>query len=305
MKLSLLKAAVATLALSLLMAGWGRAQEDSSKPAFTEPTVDRIKRTGEIRIGYGSAVPFSYVDTQGNVVGYSIDICKAVTAQISKELAIPELRIIYVPRTPSNRVQLLNDGTIDIECAASTNTPERSKVAAFSPPLFATRSRYVSLAENNINSLEDLRGKSISVVLGTVNIAQILQISREQKLGLVSVPVAEVAEAFDLVTQGRVSAFAMDDILLYSLVAESPSPESYRISSESLSKVSYYGLMTRVSDAQFAELVANKIRLLYRTSGMQEIYDRWFNQPIGETRYNLNLPMSEDLKEALAETAQQ
>lgn len=299
MTLSLFKVALATLGLSFAMAGWAASEEDT-KPAFTQPTIERLKQTGEIRIGYGSSPPFSYRDANGNVMGYTIDLCKAIAAEIGKELSIPELRIVYLPRTPSNRIQLLNDGSIDIECAASTNTPERAKVAAFSPPLFATRSRFVSLAKNNINSLEDLRGKSISVVLGTVNIAQILQISREQKLGLVSVPVTEVNEAFKLVTDGRVSAFAMDDVLLSSLVAQSEAPEDYRISGESLSKVSYYGLMSRVSDAPFAQMVAKHLRQLSQTPAMQEIYDRWFMKPIGERGHILNMPMSEELKAALA-----
>ncbi|MFD1745386.1 amino acid ABC transporter substrate-binding protein [Rhizobium helianthi] len=259
-----------------------------------------MRSTSKIIIGYGTAPPFSFQNANGEVVGYSIDLCKAMVEEMRKELRLAKLRIEYVSRTPANRLQLLNDGTMDLECSSSTNTPERRKVANFSPPHFIMQTRFVSLARSNIRSIEDLRGKSISVVLGTINIGQILQISRDRKLGLISVPVGEVQDAFDLVTAGKVSAFAMDDVLLYNLVEESGRPQDYVVSDANLTTAAPYGFMSRLHDAEFSDLVKRTALRVYRSPEMQVIYDRWFMKPIGEKRHVLNLPMSEELKASFA-----
>lgn len=278
----------------------GASAQEAAGQIQVKPTVERMRETGKIIIGYGTAPPFSFKDVQGEVAGYSIDLCSAMVEEMRKELNLPGLKIEYTPRTPSNRLQLLNDGTIDIECASSTNTPERRKVANFSQPHFIMQTRFVSLARNNIHSIDDLRGKSISVVLGTINISQILQISRERKLGLVSVPVSEVKDAFNLVTIGKVSAFAMDDVLLYNLVAQSGQPQSYVVSSENLTEPAPYGFMTRLNDPEFAALVNRSLSKIYHSPKVQQIYDRWFMQPIGDTNHILNLPMSKELKASFA-----
>ncbi|WP_234906010.1 amino acid ABC transporter substrate-binding protein [Affinirhizobium pseudoryzae] len=285
--------------LLALLPGLAMASADAPAESAVPSTIERLRQTQVLRVGYGSAEPFSFTTSSGDIVGYSIDLCKAMAVEIRQMLKLPALDIQYVFRTPANRLQLLNDGSIDIECNASTNTPERRKAAAFSPPHFFTQTRFVSLAKNNIRTLEDLRGKSVSVVLGTVNIGEILQASRERKLGLVSVPVQEVREAFDLVSTGKASAFAMDDILLYNLIARSGRPEDYRVGDDPLSEPAAYGFMTRVNDTEFAGLVADALKQVYGSPQMREIYDKWFMRPIGDGHYTLNMPMSARLKGSL------
>lgn len=263
-------------------------------------TIERLRETRILRVGYGSAPPFSYLSNDGKVVGYSIDLCAAMAKEIQAMLGLPDITIEYTFRTPANRVQLLNDGRMDIECNASTNSIDRRKVVSFAPTHFISQTKVVSLAKNNIQKLDDLRGKSVSVVLGTVNVSQILQLSREKKLGLISVPVSQIKEAFDLVKDGRVSAFAMDDVLLRNLVYQTGSPADFVISSEAIAQPESYGFMTPVNDPQFAELVAASLRKVYRSPQMQSIYDRWFMQPYEGSNYSLNLPMSEELKASLA-----
>ncbi len=170
----------------------------------------------------------------------------------------------------------------------------------FTPPHFIAQTKVVSLARNNINRIDDLRGKSVAVVLGTVNVSQILQLSRERKLGLVSVPVNEVREAFELVKSGRVSAFAMDDVLIRNLIAQTGNPDDYVVSSEAISEPQPYGFMTRINDPQFAELAATALRSIYRSPQMQEMYDRWFMQPFEGSPQGLNLPISDELKASFA-----
>lgn len=287
------------LALFSLLASFCVARAEPNN-LFNGSTIERIRETRILRIGYGSTPPFSYKASDGTIIGYSIDLCKAMAAEIKEQLGLPELALEYVHRSPSNRIQLLNEGGMDIECNASTNSAERRRAAAFAPTHFISQTRLVSLARNNIRQLEDLRGKSVGVVLGTVNVSQILQLSRERKLGLVSVPVSEIKEAFELVKNGRVSAFAMDDVLLRNLVIQTGAPTDYVISPEMIAEPEPYGFMTRINDPQFAQLVATSLRKIYRSPQMQEIYDRWFMQPFGGSSYSLNLPMSDELKAALA-----
>lgn len=283
--------------LLLLPSTLALAETDLS---FNGSTIERLKETRVLRVGYGSAQPFSFKTSSGEVVGYSIDLCRAMARKMQAMLDLPELSVELVQRTPANRIQLLNDGGIDIECNASTNVADRRKAVFFTPPHFISQTKIVSLARSNINRIDDLRGKSVAVVLGTVNVSQILQLSRERKLGLVSVPVNEVREAFELVKSGRVSAFAMDDVLIRNLIAQTGNPDDYVVSSEAISEPQPYGFMTRINDPQFAELAATALRSVYRSPQMQEMYDRWFMQPFEGSAQALNLPMSDELKASFA-----
>jgi glutamate/aspartate transport system substrate-binding protein len=279
--------------LLLLSAGMASAE-------FATPTLQRIKETGEIRIGYGVTSPFSFKTTQGDVAGYSIDLCRLLSEKLRERLQMPKIDIEFVPRTPSNRIQLLNDGVMDIECNASTNTAERRKSASFAVSHFFGAARYVSLAKNDLKTLADLKGRSVGVVLGTVNVSDINEINRSQKLNMSIVPVESLQSAFDMVTDGRVSAFSMDEVLLSMMIAQSKTPSEYRISSEKVSDEQPYGFMMRLNDEAFTDAVNQSLTEIYKSPQMPQIYARWFQQPAGGTGVNLNLPMSATLKGALA-----
>ncbi|WP_249977801.1 amino acid ABC transporter substrate-binding protein [Vreelandella olivaria] len=258
-------------------------------------TLERIKETGMLRVGYGDTAPFSYQDGEGNVLGYSIEICQRLTAQLQRQLNLPSLDITYVYRTPSNRVQLLNSGDIDIECNASTNNAERRRSADFTLSHFFVSVRYVALQENGFKTLQDLAGRSVSVARGTVNVGQINQANREQRLNLLIVPADTLQEAFDLVTEGRVAAFAMDDILLSTMVAESDDPTAYVLSEEAITPMEPLGFMVRRNDTEFADVVNSALRQIYSSTDMQAIYERWFLQPLPDRGITLNVPMSDVL----------
>lgn len=260
-------------------------------------TLDRIEETGVLRVGYGDTAPFSYVDSQGNVVGYSIDICQRLAEQLKVNLGLSSLEIAYVPRTPSNRVQLLNSGDIDIECNASTNTVERRRSALFALSHYFVTVRYVALRDSNFKTLQDLAGQSVSVARGTVNVGQVNQANRAHRLYLSVVPADTLQEAFDLVTDGRVAAFAMDDILLSMMMAESGNPDAYVLSNESLTESQPLGFMMRLGDEAFAEQVNKALHAIYTSPDMLFIYDRWFRQPLPGKDITLNVPMSEVLAE--------
>ncbi|GEN26602.1 amino acid ABC transporter substrate-binding protein [Halovibrio variabilis] len=262
-------------------------------------TLERIEETATLRVGYGDAAPFSYLDNQGQVVGYSIDICQRLAKQLKATLGLSSLEIAYVPRTPSNRIQLLNRGDIDIECDASTNTVERRRSALFALSHYFVTVRYVALRESGLKTLADLAGQSVSVARGTVNVGQVNQANREQRLYLSVVPADTLQEAFDLVTDGRVAAFAMDDILLRAMIAESENPDAYTVFAEPLTASQPLGFMMRLGDDAFAEQVNKVLRAIYTSPEMESIYDRWFHQPLPGKGITLNVPMSEALADHL------
>ncbi len=279
--------------LIIMLLGGGTAQATTAIN-----TLERIKATGVLRVGYGDTAPFSYMDGQSNkVVGYSIDICQRLAEQLQKQLNLPSLDITYVPRTPSNRIMLLNSGDIDIECNASTNTPERRRSAQFALSHFFVSVRYVALQQNNFKTLQDLAGRSVSVARGTVNVGQINQANRQQQLNLSVVPVDTLQQAFDLVADERVAAFAMDDILLSTMIAEADNPERYALSDEAVSPMEPLGFMMRLGDDAFAEHVNTALEQIYTSTDMPLLYQRWFQQPLPGKGITLNVPMSAMLAE--------
>jgi glutamate/aspartate transport system substrate-binding protein len=267
----------------------------SSAAASEIDTLQRLSETGTLRVGYGDTAPFSYQDEDGNVLGYSIELCQRVAAQLQQQLNLPKLDIEYVFRTPGNRVQLLNSGEIDIECNASTNNAERRRSADFSLSHFFVSVRFVALKENQFFTLQDLAGRSVSVARGTVNVGQINQANREQQLNLSVVPVETLQEAFDLVTEGRVAAFAMDDILLSTMIAESEDPSAYSLSEEAVTAEEPLGLLMRQGDQAFVEQVNQALREIYQRGDILALYERWFLQPLPGKGITLNVPISETL----------
>lgn len=296
-----LKTLSRTIAFAAVLFGAGQllAAAPGDEAATAAPTLDRIRDTGRIRIGYGDTAPFSYRLSDGQVVGYSIDLCKEVSEKLRAQLGLTELQIDYVYRTPRNRVQLLNDGKIDIECNASTNSPERRHSAAFALSHFYASTRYVSLTRHGLQTVDDLRGRSVSVALGTVNVGQINELNRDRSLNLSIVPADGLQAAFDLVANGQVSAFAMDDVLLSAMIAQIGRPQDFSLSSELVSAVQPYGFMMRLGDDAFKEAVNTALTQIYRDPKMVEIYRRWFEAPIPPHGVDLRQPMSPRLQQAL------
>ncbi|HEY0294393.1 MAG TPA: amino acid ABC transporter substrate-binding protein [Bordetella sp.] len=281
------------LAAALLTAGLSHAQ---TPPAST---LERIRQTGVLRIGFGYAQPFAYIEANGTVTGYSIELCGRLAETLRVQLALPRLDIQYSRLAPNNRISQLNSGAIDIECGASTNSPERRASVTFGPSHFITDSRYVSLAANALRTIDDLRGKSVAVVLGTTNVGDIARLNRERRLNLSVVTTHTNQDAFDLITQGKVSAFPMDDVLLHMLVGASGNPDRYAVSDETLAPPQAYGFMMRRNDPDFVQAVDAALRNIYASPDMPALYDRWFNEPLPGSGVNLHLPMSPTLRRAL------
>jgi glutamate/aspartate transport system substrate-binding protein len=265
-----------------------------------EGTLKKIKDSGAITIGHRDAsVPFSYYDDKQRPVGYSMDLCMKVVDAVKSELKMPNLKVNYQLVTSANRIPLMANGTIDLECGSTTNNLARQEQVGFATTHFVTANRFVTKRAAKISKLADLKGKTVVSTAGTTNIKQITEINAAQNLGMNIISANGHPEAFQMVETGRAVAFVMDDILLYSLVSQSRSPKDYVISSEALS-VEPYGIMLRKDDAAFKKVVNGAINNLYKSGEINKIYDKWFTKPIPPKNINLNLPMSAQFKKVVA-----
>jgi glutamate/aspartate transport system substrate-binding protein len=284
-----MKTAFALLA-ALAFAGTAAAQEG---------TLKKIKDSGSITIGHRDAsVPFSYYDDRQQPVGYAMDLCHRIVDAVKKDLKLPKLEVKYQLVTSANRIPLMANGTIDLECGSTTNNLEREKQVAFTITHFVTANRWIARKSAKLKSLDDLKGKTIVSTAGTTNIKQITEINGEKNLGMNIISANGHPEAFQMVETGRAAAFVMDDILLYSLAAQSRNPKNYEISKVALS-VEPYGIMLRKDDPAFKKVVDAAMVNIYKSGEINKIYDKWFRKPIPPKGINLNVPMSDQFKKVV------
>jgi glutamate/aspartate transport system substrate-binding protein len=269
-------------------------------PAIAQDTLKKIKDTGTITIGHRDAsIPFSYYDDQQKPVGYSMDICARIVEDVKKAVGNPNLKVAYQLVTSANRIPLMANGTIDLECGSTTNNISRQEQVSFTNTHFITANRWVFKKSANLNSLNDLKGKTIVSTAGTTNIKQMTELNTAQNLGMNIMSANGHPEAFQMVETGRAVAFSMDDILLYSLAAQSRNPAEWAISKEATS-VEPYGIMLRKGDAAFKKVVDDSTANLYKSGGINAIYDKWFQKPVPPKGINLNVPMTDALKKVFA-----
>ena len=288
-------------AIAILASSLGAGFLAASVSAQTlDGTLKKIKDSGTITLGVrDSSIPFSYLDDNQKPVGYSIDLCMKIVDAVKAELKMPNLNVVMQPVTSATRIPLMANGTIDLECGSTTNNLERQQQVSYVDTTFVTANRLVSKKSSKINKLEDLKGKTLVSTSGTSNLKQVTQLNGDKNLGINVVTASDHSNGFQMVESDRAAAFAMDDILLYSLVASSRSPGDYTISSEALS-VEPYGIMVRKGDPAFKKVADNAIVAVFKSGEINKIYNKWFMAPIPPKNINLNLPMSDILKKVIA-----
>ena len=288
-----LKVLLPTIAAASFLAGPALAQDLTG-------TLKKVKDTGTITLGHReSSLPFSYYDDRQQVVGYAMDLCARIVEGVKTELKLAQITTRLNPVTSATRIPLMANGTIDLECGSTTNNLERQKQVSFTITHFVTANRFVSKKSANLKTVEDLKGKTIVSTSGTTNIKQITEIGAQKGLNLNILAAKDHAEAFLMVETGRAAAFVMDDILLFSLVAGSKSPQDYVISTDALS-VEPYGIMLRREDAPFKKVVDQAMTATYKSGAINPIYEKWFLKPIPPKNINLNVPMSDAFKKVIA-----
>lgn len=283
--------ALATLSLAMLNIHPGQAASQ---------TLEKIKEVGKIAFGYREAsIPFAYLGADNKPTGLSLELCAAVAGKIKSELKRPALEIEYIPVNASNRIPLLQNGTIDIECGSTTNTAERQKQVSFSIATYVASPRWLVAAASPVTELNGLDGQTIVVTQGSLNLAGAHKIIADQKLNAKIVQAKDHAESILMLRTDRAAAWFEDDILVAGLVANSPDPKVYRMLPVTYAPT-YYGLMTRREDPEFKALVDAVIREKMASGEFNKLYSKWFESPIPPKGQSLMLPMSDAMKARVA-----
>jgi len=263
------------------------------------PTLDKVKASGSVTVAYReSSIPFSYLDDKAQPTGFGWEICARVVDQLKKATGRADLKVQAQAVTSANRIPLLQNGTIDIECGSTTNNSERQKQVAFATNYFYTGTRFLVKAGAPVKSLDDLKGKTVVSTTGTTNFRVIRNLNEEKKLGIELAGAKDHAESALLVQTGRALAFAMDDILLYGLKASAANPADFDVVGEAI-QVEPYAIMLRKDDPAFKKLVDDTIAGLVRSGEFEALYKKWFQSPIPPKGINLNAPMSKELRDNL------
>jgi len=263
-------------------------------------TLKKIKDTGAITIGYReSSIPFSYLDDKQQPIGYAMDLCTKVVDAVKTELKIPNLKVNLQPVTSSNRIPLLQNGTIDMECGSTTNSVARQQQVAFGPTYFVINVSAAVKKNSGIKSMADLNGKTISTTSGTTAVPLLKQYEKTKNADIKEIYGKDHAESFLLLTQDRTAAFVMDDILLAGQIANSSNPGDYMILPESL-RTEPYSMMLRKDDAQFKALVDKTVGGVMKSGEIHKLYTKWFTSPIPPKGVNMSFPETQPIKDAFA-----
>jgi glutamate/aspartate transport system substrate-binding protein len=284
------------LCAALLVSASAALAQDNTAAAPSEriDTLKRVKDTGAITIGVREAsVPFSYIDAQKQPQGYSIDLCLKIADAIKTELKMPRLDVRFLPVTSSNRIGMVKSGKVDLECGSTTNTRDRQKDVAFSYTTFVAGIKMLARKSSNINSVEDLRGKTVVVTKGTTSETMLKQLNEDRVLKLEILETKDHNESFADIADGKAVAFPMDDVLLYGLISKAVKPDDFAVVGKYLS-VEPYGIMMRKDEPAFERLVDRTLVDLFQSGEVRRIYARWFST------HELTVPMNQYLKEAFA-----
>jgi ABC-type amino acid transport substrate-binding protein len=267
--------------------------------AQAETTLEKVKQSGVIGVAYReSSIPFSYLDDKAQPVGFGFDICNKVVEAVKKSTGRADLKVQLQSVTSANRIPLLQNGTIDIECGSTTNNSERGKQVAFATNYFYTGTRFLVKAGTPVKSLADLAGKPVVSTSGTTNYKILRNLNEEKKLGIDLLGAKDHAESALMVQTGRAVAFGMDDILLYGLKASAANPAELAVVGEAI-QVEPYAIMVRRDDPAFKKLVDDTIAALIQSGEFEALYKKWFQSPIPPKGINLQAPMSQELRDNL------
>ena len=279
---------VAAGVAACLLAAPASAQESA--------TLKKIKETNTISLGHReSSVPFSYYDDKQQVVGYSYDFQKKVVEAVKKELNLPNLQIKMTPVTSQNRIPLVQNGTIDLECGSTTNNLERQKQVDFTTTVFIIGTRLLTKKDSGIKDFADLKGKNVVTTAGTTSEKLLRAMNDEKKMGMNVISAKDHGESFLTLESGRAVAFMMDDALLAGERAKARNQADWVIVGTAQSKEAY-GCMLRKGDAGFKKLADSAISAALKADGEAE-FKKWFQAPIPPKGVNLNLPLSDDMKD--------
>ncbi len=259
-------------------------------------TLKKIKDTGVITLGVReSSIPFNYNLGGVRQVGYSYDINMKIVDAIKKKLNIPNLEVKEIPITSQNRIPLLQNGLIDIECGSTTNNLERQQQVAFTNTIFIIGTRLLTRKDSGIKDWADLKGKNVVTTAGTTSERLLRKMNDEQHLGMHIISAKDHSQSFLTLESGRAVAFMMDDALLYGERAKARNPSEWVVVGKPASREAY-GCMLRKDDPELKTLADTVIAELMKSGAIRTLYTKWFMQPVPPKGLNLDFPLSDDMK---------
>ncbi len=290
MKKSFLAGTAAAIALAFGAAG----------AAHAEDTLKKIKDSGSVTMGVReSSGALAYTLGDGKYTGFHYDVCQKVIADIQKQLGMAKIDIKYQPVTSQNRIPLVQNGTVDIECGSTTNNAARQKDVAFAPTLYVEEVRIAVKANGGINNIAQLNGKTVATTTGTTSVQLLRKNKRAQGMDFKELNGKDHSDSFLLLESGRADAFVMDGQILAGLISKAKNPADYKIVGEPLS-VEPIAIMYRKDDPGFKKAVDDSVRALAKSGEVAKLYDKWFIQPIPPANTRVGLPASDATKAAWA-----
>jgi len=284
-------ARLATLTMAVgLLCGTAQAAEPLTG------TLKKIKDTGVITLGVrDSSIPFNYNLGGVRQVGYSYDINTKIVEAIKDQLKMPNLQVKEIPITSQNRITLLQNGTIDIECGSTTNNLERQKQVGFTDTIFIIGTRIMVKKDSGIKDWADLKGKNVVTTAGTTSERLLRKMNDDEKLGMSIISTKDHGQSFLTLESGRAVAFMMDDALLYGERAKAKNPNDWVVVAKPQSREAY-GCMIRKDDPQFKKTADTVIAGMMKDGSINSLYTKWFMQPVPPKGLNLDFPLSDDMK---------
>ena len=286
MKKHLLALAITTLAASATF-------------AQANDTLAKIKNSGAITLGVRESSGLSYTLGNGKYVGFHTEMAEHIIADLQKQLGLSKLEIKYQPITSQNRVPLVTNGTVDLECGSTTNNTARAKDVAFAVTTYVEEVRIATKANSGIQSVKDLNGKTVATTTGTTSVQTLRKHERAGGIDFKEVLGKDHADSFLLLETGRADAFVMDGSILAGNISKAKNPADYKIVGEVLS-VEPIACMMRKDDPAFKKAVDDSIKRQIADGSLAKLYDKWFIQPTPPTNTPVGLPMSEATKNAWA-----
>jgi len=262
-------------------------------------TLAKIKSSGAVTLGVRESSGLGYTLGNGKYVGFHTEMGERVLADIQKELGLAKLDIKYQPVTSQNRIPLVTNGTVDIECGSTTNNTARQKNAAFAFTTYVEEVRIATRANSGITGIKDLNGKTIVTTTGTTSVQTLRKNKRADGLTFKEVMGKDHADSFLMLETGRADAFIMDGSILAANISKSKAPNDYKIVGEVLS-VEPIACMMRKDDPAFKKAVDESIVRQIKDGSLTKLYDKWFLQPIPPNNVKVGLPLSAATKDAWA-----
>jgi glutamate/aspartate transport system substrate-binding protein len=277
---------------ALVVAGPALAQADG--------TLKKIKDSGAVTMGVReSSGALSYTLGDGKYTGYHVEICQKVLADVQKALGLAKLDVKYQPVTSQNRIPLVQNGTVDIECGSTTNNAARQKDVAFAVTTYVEEVRIAAKADSGITSLAQLSGKKVATTTGTTSVQLLRKHEKANGVNFEEVFGKDHADSFLLLESGRADAFVMDGAILAGLISKSKEPAAYKVVGEVIN-VEPIAIMLRKDDPAFKKAVDDSIKAIMSSGEIAKLYDKWFNQPIPPTNTKVGLVLSDATKAAWA-----